>query len=65
MISSKLDEKDGIAQREEEMAERYLNEGFSGGSGKNAMKSSIDIWNNICPLIEIDSGWISMLLGRI
>ncbi len=28
VISSKLDEKDGTTQHEEEMAERYLNEGF-------------------------------------
>ncbi len=34
----KLDEKMELLNMKEEMAERYLNEGFSGGE-KNAMKS--------------------------
>lgn len=36
---TKLDEKMAFLGMKEEMAERYLNEGFSGGE-KNAMKSS-------------------------
>lgn len=34
---TKLDEKMALLGMKEEMAERYLNEGFSGGE-KNAMK---------------------------
>ena len=34
----------------EEMAERYLNEGFSGGEKKrNEILSIVDVGTNICP----------------
>ena len=46
---TKLDEKMELLNMKEEMAERYLNEGFSGGE-KNVMKFfNFDVGTNICP----------------
>ncbi len=53
----KLDEKDGIAlNMKEEMAERYLNEGFSGMRKRNEILQLLMLKPNICPWDEITSG---------
>ncbi|AQY51950.1 Vegetative protein 296 [Listeria weihenstephanensis FSL R9-0317] len=53
----KLDEKMAILEMDEEMAERYLNEGFSGGEKKrNEILQLLMIEPTIAILDEIDSG---------
>ena len=53
----KLDEKMGMLDMQEEMAERYLNEGFSGGEKKrNEILQMMMIEPKIAILDEIDSG---------
>ncbi|MBC1372450.1 Fe-S cluster assembly ATPase SufC [Listeria booriae] len=53
----KLDEKMAILEMDEEMAERYLNEGFSGGEKKrNEILQLLMIEPKIAILDEIDSG---------
>ena len=53
----KLDEKMGMLDMPEEMAERYLNEGFSGGEKKrNEILQMMMIEPKIAILDEIDSG---------
>lgn len=54
---NKLDEKMEILEMEEEMAERYLNEGFSGGEKKrNEILQLMMIEPTFAILDEIDSG---------
>lgn len=53
----KLDEKLALLNMKEEMAERYLNEGFSGGEKKrNEMLQLLMLEPNFAILDEIDSG---------
>ncbi|EUJ31610.1 Fe-S cluster assembly ATPase SufC [Listeria cornellensis] len=53
----KLDEKMAVLEMDEEMAERYLNEGFSGGEKKrNEILQLLMIEPTIAILDEIDSG---------
>ena len=53
----KLDEKMAMLDMQEEMAERYLNEGFSGGEKKrNEILQMMMIEPKIAILDEIDSG---------
>ncbi len=60
---TKLDEKMELLNMKEEMAERYLNEGFSGGE-KNAMRfCNYSCWNQLLPfLMRLTQDWILMPL---
>ncbi len=60
---TKLDEKMELLNMKEEMAERYLNEGFSGGE-KNAMRfCNYSCWNRLLPfLMRLTQDWILMPL---
>ena len=55
-----------LLNMKEEMAERYLNEGFSGGEKKrNEILQLLMLEPTFALWMKLTLVWISMLLGRI
>ena len=60
---TKLDEKMELLNMKEEMAERYLNEGFSGGEKKrNEILQLLMLEPTFASWMRLTQVWISMLL---